>query len=78
MPRLNRGTFILNDMVGYWMQALIDDYLFTEREPLRDDIVNVLQEKPKILERKTIVERVIAKMKAFVETFIEGLGGWVR
>lgn len=59
------------------MQALIDDYLFTEREPLRDDIVNILEEKPKILERKTIVERIIAKMKAFVEMFISGTGIWL-
>jgi hypothetical protein len=32
-----------------------------------------IKTKPKILERKTIVERVTAKLMAFIETFIEGV-----
>lgn len=52
---------------------IIGDYLFTERQPMSEDIVNALKTKPKILERKTIVERVTAKLMAFIETFIEGV-----
>lgn len=52
---------------------IIGDYLFTERQPMSEDIVNALKTKPKILERKTIVERVNAKLMAFIETFIEGV-----
>ncbi|MBI1931574.1 MAG: type I restriction endonuclease subunit R [Ignavibacteriales bacterium] len=54
---------------------VIDDYIFTERIPLRDDIINILQEKPKILERKSIAERIINKIVEFVNMFIEGMGG---
>lgn len=56
------------------LNAIISDYLFTERPPLPDDIVDMLEVKPKILERKTIVERVTDKIKKFVETFINGMG----
>ncbi|MBL7837047.1 MAG: type I restriction endonuclease subunit R, partial [Bacteroidetes bacterium] len=52
---------------------IIGDYLFTERQPMSEDIVKALKTKPKILERKTIVERVTAKLMAFIETFIEGV-----
>lgn len=52
---------------------IIGDYLFTERQPMSEDIVNALKTKPKILERKPIVERVTAKLMAFIETFIEGV-----
>ncbi len=31
-------------------------------------------EQPSILERKTITERIITKMKTFVETFINSIG----
>ena len=57
------------------LQNVVSDYLFTERLPLRDDIVNALKPdyKPKLLERKTITERVIHKIIDFVETFISGM-----
>jgi type I restriction enzyme, R subunit len=56
------------------LELVLANYLFTEREPLRDDIVNLLSEKPKLLERKTTVERVIIKIKEFIETFVSGMG----
>jgi type I restriction enzyme, R subunit len=34
----------------------------------------MLEVKPKILERKAIVERVTEKILKFVETFINGMG----
>ncbi len=57
------------------LNIIIGDYLFTERKPLPDDIVNMLEVKPKILERKTVVERVTGKILRFIETFISGMGG---
>jgi len=57
------------------LTAVISEYLFTERKPLRDDIVNMLEVKPKILERKKITERIIGKIVAFVDTFINGMPG---
>ena len=56
------------------LQKLIGEYLFTERKPLRDDVVGIMVQTPKLLTRKTIAERVIAKIVDFVETFINGMG----
>jgi len=55
------------------LQAVIANYLYTEREPLGDEIVNTLEEKPKILERRTKVARVLARIKDYVSTFIDGV-----
>ena len=57
------------------LQEVIGNYLYTERTPIRDEIVAILKVKPKIRERKTIAERIINKIKDFVETFIDGIGG---
>lgn len=57
------------------LQEVISNYLYTGRKPLRDDIVAILKEKPKLLERKKIIERVTSKVLAFVDTFIEGMAG---
>jgi type I restriction enzyme R subunit len=55
------------------LHDIISEYLFTERIPLRDDIVKALEIRPKILERKTITERIISRIKEFVEKFIDGM-----
>lgn len=53
---------------------IIGDYLFTERKPLPDTIINLLPTKPKLLERKPLVERVTNKILNFVDIFINGMG----
>lgn len=55
------------------LQKLVSDYLFTERLPLNDEIVGILLEKPKLLARKTIVERIKEKVLDFVETFFDDI-----
>jgi type I restriction enzyme R subunit len=50
---------------------LIDTYLYDERKPLNDDIVKTLQVKPKLLERKAIVSRVLDKIMSFVDKFYD-------
>lgn len=55
-------------------QKLIEDYLFAEREPLRDELLNLLKnEKPSVLQRKKNGDRLLAKIIGFVETFINGM-----
>ena len=55
-------------------QTLIEDYLYAEREPLRDEILELLQgEKPSVLERKKTGDRILSKILGFVETFINGM-----
>ena len=53
------------------LRKVIDIYLFTEKTPLRDEIIDILEMPPKLKERRTIAERIIDKIKAFVETFID-------
>ncbi|WP_276497922.1 type I restriction endonuclease subunit R [Pontibacter litorisediminis] len=56
------------------LQAVLGNYLFTERQPLREEVLDMLPAKPKLLERKPIAERITARMLGFVETFISGMG----
>lgn len=55
------------------LQKVISDYLFTEREPLNEEVVGILNEKPKLLQRKTIVDRVKEKILDFIETYFTGI-----
>ncbi len=54
-------------------ELLIENYLFAEREPLREEIIDLIEgEKPTILKRKTVGDRILNKIIAFVETFVNG------
>lgn len=55
------------------IQKLIGDYLFTEKIPLRDDIIGAMNKRPSLKDRGATAERILAKMLAFVETFISGI-----
>jgi type I restriction enzyme R subunit len=59
------------------LEKLLSTYAFANREPREEEIISSLAFKPKILERKSILERVAAKIKEFIETFIDGMGGTV-
>ncbi len=57
-------------------QSLIEDYLYAERVPLRDEILELLEvEKPTVLERKKVGDRILKKILNFVDTFINGITG---
>ena len=56
-------------------QRLVEEYQFTGKPPLREAVIEVLEQKPKILERKKITERIIDKLLGLVATFDDGLGG---
>ena len=54
-------------------EKIIEDYLFAEREPLRDEVLDLIDgDKPTILERKKIGDRILSKIMGFVDTFING------
>ncbi len=38
---------------------MVSEYIYSGKEPLRETVVNGLKQKPKILERKSIVDRII-------------------
>jgi len=54
-------------------KALIDTYIYSGQEPIRDDVFKCLDNRPSILQARHIGERIIEKMKEFVEVFIEGM-----
>ena len=57
------------------VMAIIEEYNFTGKVPLRDTVFAALEEKPKLLERKTIFEKFVSKMKDFIHTFDDNIGG---
>lgn len=56
-------------------EKLIEDYLFSEREPRRDEVLNLMEEKdqPGALNRKSVGDRILKRIVDFVETFINGM-----
>jgi len=56
------------------LQQIIADYLFTNQKPMPDVIIRMLERKPKVLERRPIIERITRKIRDFVEVFITGVG----
>ncbi|SHJ66779.1 type I restriction enzyme, R subunit [Maribacter aquivivus] len=61
------------DLDAIKLEKVIGDYLFTEKKPLRDDIVDLMNERPSLKERKIKSERVTSKILKFIETFISGI-----
>ncbi|AMM51214.1 deoxyribonuclease HsdR [Rufibacter sp. DG15C] len=59
------------------LQALLGNYLFTERKPLRDEVIEMVEVKPTLMQRKAVYERVVDKVVGFVDTFINGMGARV-
>jgi len=56
------------------VDKIIDGYLFAEREPLRDEVLELIEgEKPSVLQRKTVGDRILQKILGFVDTFISGM-----
>lgn len=55
-------------------ERLIENYLFAEREPLRDEVLDLIEgDKPTLLQRKKVGDGILKKIMDFVETFINGM-----
>lgn len=57
------------------MNKIIGDYLYSNQTIQRDDVIQSLNEKPKLLERKPVAQGVIDRIYTFVDTFVHGLAG---
>ncbi|MDX2246465.1 MAG: type I restriction endonuclease subunit R [Bacteroidia bacterium] len=55
------------------LEAAIEKYLFTEKKPLHDDIIHLLNKRPALKTRSSTAERITGKIIDFVETFISGV-----
>ena len=56
-------------------KSLIDTYIYSGQEPIKDDVFKCLDNRPSILKAREIGERILSKMKEFVQVFIEGMTG---
>ena len=59
------------------LTKLLQTYEFASRLPRPQEIADSFAFKPKILERKSILERVSIKIQEFITTFVDGMGGSV-
>jgi type I restriction enzyme, R subunit len=56
-------------------ERLIEDMVYTQRDPIAEEVLSLLESgQPRILERRPISERIMAKLKGFLDTFLEGMG----
>jgi len=58
------------------VNQMIADYKFTGKEPLRDTVLNACNEKPKLLERKKIFDRVVSQFLDIINKFDDALGAF--
>ncbi|MEY3499197.1 MAG: hypothetical protein RL308_866 [Bacteroidota bacterium] len=56
-------------------KALIDAYIYSGQEPIREDVFKCLDNRPSVLQARAIGERIIEKMKEYVEVFVRGMVG---
>lgn len=57
------------------LQEVIGSFLFTEKKPLRDEIIAMMHKRPSLKDRGPVAERVTSRILGFVETFINGISG---
>lgn len=55
------------------LDKVMEQYQFTGKAPLRDDVIGIMETRPSLRQRKSVADRVIEKINVFVETFIEGV-----
>ena len=55
------------------LQKVIKNYRFTGKMPLRNDVINIMHTRPRLRERRPVSERIISRLAAFVETYIDGI-----
>jgi type I restriction enzyme R subunit len=62
--RMNRAT----------IERLLNNYQFSGKEPLREEVFAALETKPKLIERKTVFERIVGKLMEIVQVFEDDMG----
>lgn len=56
-------------------KALIEAYIYSGQDPIREDVLKCLGDRPSVLKAREIGERIIHKMKEYVEVFVKGMIG---
>ena len=55
-------------------RELVSQMLFSGKPPLADDVMRAMKEKPSLLQRRKVVERILAGVNDLVEIFDENVG----
>lgn len=55
------------------VEEIINDFLFTGRMATEDEVIDALEKRPSVLQRENISDRIIFKIKDFIETYISGV-----
>ncbi|OQY18793.1 MAG: type I deoxyribonuclease HsdR [Desulfobacteraceae bacterium 4572_35.1] len=55
------------------LKALVERMIYTNQEPLREDIFAAMGHKPKLMQRDPIFNRVSKRLSGFVSTFYRGM-----
>jgi type I restriction enzyme R subunit len=57
------------------LEKIIHEYEFANKFPRKNVIKSALTYQPKVIDSKSIVERIAIKIRDFLDTYIEGMGG---
>ena len=57
------------NLIDVELSSLIENYLYDGRMPLKDDVAKTMRSKPKLLERKVLVPKLMTKINDFVEKY---------
>lgn len=60
------------------VNQMIANYKFSGKEPLRETVLSACNVKPKLLERKKIFKRVVARLLEIIDKFDDALGDFER
>ena len=58
------------------VNQMIADYKFSGKEPLRETVLDACNEKPKLLERKKVFDRVVSQLHDIINKFNNALGAF--
>ncbi len=60
-------------LISDHFKALVDKMIYTNEEPLREDIVATMEKAPSVLQRKKVIPLLTQRVKSFVSTFYSGM-----
>ena len=55
------------------LHKIVGNHIYSNQKIQRDDVINALKEKPKLLDRKPIATRIIDKVYSYIEIFMNGM-----
>jgi type I restriction enzyme R subunit len=55
------------------LHKIVGNHIYSKQKIQRDDVINALKEKPKLLDRKPIATRIIDKVYSYIEIFMNGM-----